>query len=385
MPSSIAPRQSAPKLLHLQILRALAASLVVVDHTYNELYQRGALLSPNIDSAYLQGHLGVSAFFVLSGFIMMRQSADKFGSPANALTFAWHRILRIVPLYWIATALGLAAVLVTHTRILRPAFQLVLSLLFLPNLGNPGKPLPILPQGWTLNFEMAFYLLFAICLLFNRRRGVILLISTLGILVLLGDLFDVTPLHRLRDIWHIYTHWRVLLFAAGVALGMVEIKLGGITRWKQSVSPAWLLLLPAALLLLPQSPFPNAGTTLKVVSLYGAIVVVLCTLVGLERPGWFNRFCILLGDASYSTYLFHMWAFTFTMVPILDFYARSHRAPQSTLQFLVPAIVAANLIGLGVHVFVERPITRYLRRLTFSRKVRPAIAPVLPAGPIGTL
>ena len=385
MTSSIAPRQSAPKLLHLQILRALAASLVVVDHTYNELYQRGAMFSPNIDSAYLQGHLGVSAFFVLSGFIMMRQSADKFGSPANALTFAWHRILRIVPLYWIATVLGLGAVLVTHTRILRPAFQLVLSLLFLPNVGNSGKPLPILPQGWTLNFEMAFYLLFAICLLFNRRRGVILLISTLCFLVLMGDLFDVTPLHRLRDIWHIYTHWRILLFAAGVALGMVEIRLGGITRWRQSISPAWLLLLPVTLLLLPQSPFPNAGTTLKVVSLYGAIVVVLCTLVGLERPGRFNRLCVLLGDASYSTYLFHMWAFTFTMVPILALYARSHRTPQSPIVFLVPAIIAANLIGLAVHLFVERPITQALRRVTFRRKVTPSTDPAISGGSTATL
>lgn len=362
LPSHSDTRSVGSKLLHLQIVRAIAASLVVVDHTYHELFHRGIMSAGHLDSASIIGHLGVSAFFVLSGFIMMRQSANNFGSSVNALTFVWHRVLRIVPLYWIATILWLATLLITGTRILRPVSQLSLSLFFLPNVNNP-RLFPILAQGWTLNFEMAFYLLFAICLLFTRRRGVIILLSTLGLIVLLADLVQVPPHHRLRVLWQIYTHWRILLFAAGVALGVAEIKLGCITRWKQSVSPAWLLVLPAGLLIWPQSPLSFTDPTLKFVSLYGAIVVILCTLVSLDRPGWFNRLGILLGDASYSTYLFHMWVFSFAMPSVLGIYAHFHRTAQSPIAFVVAAVVAANLLGLAVHIFVERPITHALRQL----------------------
>ncbi len=378
------PSSTSPKLLHLQILRAIAASLVVVDHTYNELFQRRIMPVPNLHSAYLLGHLGVSAFFVLSGFIMMRQSAHQFGSPANALTFAWHRILRIVPLYWIATILWLPTLVVTHARTLRPAFQLVLSLLFLPNVGNPEKLSPLLGQGWTLNFEMAFYLLFALCLLLPRRRGVAVLLSTLGVLVFLGTVAQVTPQHRLGDIWQLYTHWRILLFGGGVALALIEIKLGCITRWNMTFSPAWLLVLPAALLLLPRSPFPNAGATLIFGSLFGAAVVVLCTLISLDRPGRFNRLAVLLGDASYSTYLFHLWIFSFTMPPIVRVYAHFHSVPQSPIAFLLVGLVGANILGIAVHLFVERRITLALKRLTFDRRTRSRIVSKYPHGAIAT-
>ena len=198
------------------------------------------------------------------------------------------------------------------------------------------------------------------------------------------DAVHATPHHRLSDIWQLYTHWRILLFGGGVALALVEIKLGCITRWKLTFSPAWLLALPAALLLLPRSPFPNTGATLIFGSVFGAAVVVLCTLISLDRPGRFSRLAVLLGDASYSTYLFHLWIFTLTMPPMVRVYAHFHSLPQSPIAFLLVGLVGANVLGVAVHVFVERPITLALKRLTFDFGSRPRIVPTYLRDPIAT-
>ncbi len=358
-PSTSLKPSSPPKLLHLQILRTLAASLVVVDHTYNELWHRGVMPAGHLDAAYLLGHLGVSAFFVLSGFIMMRQSANNFGSPTGPLNFAWHRILRIVPLYWIATVLWFGTLRLTRVPTPRPLLQLALSLAFLPNIANPKKLDPILGQGWTLNYEMIFYALFALCLFLPLKRGVPILLGILVSIVLLGSVVTAMPSHRL---WGFYTYWLILLFAAGVALAVVEMRLGAISRRNLSVSPAWLLCLPMLMLLAARSPLPNAGITLKLFSLFGGLVVVLCTFVSLENPGWFNRLLILFGDASYSTYLFHVWIFAFIIPPIVALY-RHFQWTVTPLLFVVAALLVSNFLGLAIHLAVERPITRALRKI----------------------
>ncbi len=360
------PPSKPPKLLHLQILRTLAASLVVVDHTYNELYHRGVMPAGHLDAAYLLGHLGVSAFFVLSGFIMMRQSAANFGSPTSPITFAWHRTLRIVPLYWIATLLWFATLRASRIDVPHPFLQLGFSLSFLPNVVNTRKLDPILGQGWTLAYEMGFYALFALCLFLPRKRAVPILFGILVPVVLLGSFVPVTPLYRLHDLWSFYTYWLIILFAAGVGLAVIEIRFGRVDRRSLAVSPAWLLCLPMLMLLFPRSPLPNAGATLKWFSFFGAIVVVLCTLVRLERPGWFNRLLILLGDASYSTYLFHIWVYGWIIPPIAALTLHFHRAIYP-FPFVVAAVVAANVLGLAIHFAVERPLTRVLRKVRIGR------------------
>ena len=364
------PPSKSPKLLHLQILRTLAASLVVVDHTYNELYHRGVLPAGHLDAAYLLGHLGVSAFFVLSGFIMMRQSAANFGQPGSPLAFAWHRILRIVPLYWIATLLWFATLRFSRTDVPHPLLQIGLSLSFLPNVLNPRKLDPILGQGWTLNYEMVFYALFALCLFFPRKRALRILFGVLVPAALLGRFVSVTQLYRLHDLWGFYTYWLIILFAAGVGLALIEMRFGRVDRRSLAISPAWLLCLPMLMLLFSRSPLPNAGATLKWFSFFGAIVVVLCTLVRLEHPSWFNRVLILLGDASYSTYLFHVWVYAWIIPPIAALTAHFQRS-NHPIPFVVAAVVTANLLGLAIHLGVERPLTRVLRKVKIGEAKSP--------------
>jgi exopolysaccharide production protein ExoZ len=169
------------KLHYLQALRAIAAWLVVADH---------ALLSVTHDDprspltliAWMLGNSGVYIFFVVSGFIMVHISWDDFGRRRSAGRFLRRRVIRIVPLYWLATigALAFHHVSATHGA----SAGLILSLLFIPYVN--GGLAPILGQGWTLTYEMMFYAIFAMVLTFHRQIALPLAGLSLGGFVLAG-------------------------------------------------------------------------------------------------------------------------------------------------------------------------------------------------------
>src|SRR5205085_1788 len=112
------------------------------------------------------GTVGVDLFFVISGFIMWTTTRDKHRSPA---AFWLARIVRVVPLYWLFTAAYVAAALIapeSFYNLKLDAFHIVKSFLFIPaEHPNLGLVAPILTLGWTLNYEMFFYLVFGLSLL----------------------------------------------------------------------------------------------------------------------------------------------------------------------------------------------------------------------------
>ena len=75
---------------------------------------------------------------------------------------------------------------------------------------------------------------------------------------------------------------------------------------------------------------------------------------------------VSLGDASYSTYLLHPWSNGWTRNIAARVYPRLHLTFDHPAAFLAVALVAANLLGLLIHLLVERPLTRTLRSLNFG-------------------
>ena len=89
------------KLHKLQVLRAIAALLVVADHSLTVIAGHG--LDPKTATAFswYLGEQGVAIFFVISGFIMVRSNWSAFARPGAAVEFALRRVLRIAPIYWL--------------------------------------------------------------------------------------------------------------------------------------------------------------------------------------------------------------------------------------------------------------------------------------------
>ena len=146
----------------IDALRFFAAFYVVISHLIGAFTKHESFI-------YL--FLGIDIFFIISGFVMM------VSTQISSRHFFIKRIIRICPLYW-----GLTLVTFTIALIVPYLFEnttanfehLFKSLFFIPFDKNGLGYFPILYVGWTLNYEMFFYLLFAIALIFHSEfRGII--------------------------------------------------------------------------------------------------------------------------------------------------------------------------------------------------------------------
>jgi len=328
-------REAPSRLEGIQALRALAALLVVLDHCLLKLTAAGHLPLWVEPFAYRSGSAGVALFFVISGFIMARTASHPRG-PGAARRFIARRLLRIAPLYWLATLIY-AARLAAGGEAVAP-LDLLRSVLFVPYFDADQALRPVLGVGWTLNFEMYFYLVFAVSLLLPARLGLPAIAAFLAASAAFGALVA-APDNALATL---LTSPMLLYFLAGLALHALSAKrsLPALTG-----RTATLLGLPAVAAMLVDSatiPF-----------LAPALVLAAAWL----RPGRVGAPDLALGDASYSTYLFH----GFLLGPLATLMLASQTAPWATAAFLILAVSGSQLCGLAVHLAIERPMLRAVR------------------------
>jgi exopolysaccharide production protein ExoZ len=191
----------------LQALRAIAAWLVVADHALINV-THDDLQNPATSVAWAFGNIGVYLFFVISGFIMVHVCWDDFGRRGSATNFLRKRIIRIVPLYWLATIAAFAFHNISATRVENAGCsELVRSLLFIPYHDENGVWAPIVGQGWTLNYEMMFYAIFAAAMAFRRQIAIPAIGAALGMFALVGSFLPTGILKYLSSpiiLWFVF-------------------------------------------------------------------------------------------------------------------------------------------------------------------------------------
>lgn len=150
----------------VHFLRAVAALLVVVHHIPKYLQDHGFPSFPEFEA----GAFGVDIFFAISGFVMYSTTS---ATNTSAQKFLRDRAIRILPLYWLITILlGISALVIPslfNNFEVHPT-QIVESLLFIPFYNEDGNIRPILSMGWTLHYEVAFYLVTACCIAVNINK-----------------------------------------------------------------------------------------------------------------------------------------------------------------------------------------------------------------------
>jgi Acyltransferase family len=163
---TVSARENSPRnFLTIQALRAVAALLVVLLHAFETWGERVDPTALGVN--WENGAAGVDIFFIISGFVMVISSRRLVDQAGAWLIFIRHRVVRIVPLYWLLTTVKILAVVALGGVVLRTGldFNFVAgSYLFLPVTDSAGHFRPILPVGWTLTYEFLFYLLFAAAL-----------------------------------------------------------------------------------------------------------------------------------------------------------------------------------------------------------------------------
>ena len=349
----LALTRSASILPGVQVLRALAALMVVLHHAeLNVLLGFGFAGPPR----FLVGSAGVDVFFVISGFIMLVSSRRLFAARGASATFLLRRLIRIVPLYWAVTSVYVVGYLLAPGALGRPVSvgTALASYLFWPHVGPDGTTHPVLVVGWTLNDEMFFYALFAAAVALPRGRAVLLVTGALLATVALGASVG-SSLPALA----FWGEPIVLEFAAGIALGLAYERRAFVPR------PLAILGVCAALAAFVGQvgqPIPDSWPRLVA---YGLPALFLVGGVALARPqdaaSRLPSPLVFLGDASYSLYLVHLLALTATRLVAI----RLGLAPTSVAEavaFGAVSLAAAIAAGSASYLLFERPVTRWLRR-----------------------
>jgi exopolysaccharide production protein ExoZ len=279
---------SKPRLDQLQILRLVAASAVMFFHVGTSLQT-----DLGVETNYFSlGAYGVDIFFVLSGFIITYSVRPE----AGAMYFGIRRIARIVPLYWTLT-IGVAIIAAIFPHLLNSttfSFEnLMKSLLFIPYRKENGLVQPMLFLGWTLNYEMFFYVIVTASLLVKPWKSLYPCVLIV-VLVILGQLGLFSSVET-----RFYTDPIVLEFVFGVILCNVWIGQAD----KFQMYRGLLLSFSATTFLL--SLCIDVGQLRPFVQGAAATSLIAAMLpVHLSRDK-IVKALVLCGNASYSLYLAH--------------------------------------------------------------------------------
>lgn len=327
--STTTPQHATARLDSLTGLRWLAA-LAVFAHHFWEGYPQTSV-----------GLLGVTFFFVLSGFVLTWSCSTH---PAT-LRFYRNRVARVVPSMMVAVLAGAAIAKMGMG-------QLVFSLLGL----QAWSPDPSVYYGgagvvWSLTCELFFYALFPylfrglINLTAAQRRWLVADVLLVGVLLrlVMGAsqgffdrwdfnywFFDLFPLMRLPE------------FLVGIVLAL-EVKNGLKVRW---ALPFGLVGLALVTLVAIAGDYRLWWNLLAI----GPVCLLIVSVVQGRSDGrksWLaSRPMIWLGEVSFCFYLFHY--IVLLVVP-----------PVNSL--LVPLFLASVLVAAAVHYLIEKPFNRLIR------------------------
>jgi peptidoglycan/LPS O-acetylase OafA/YrhL len=299
------------------------------------------------------GNFGVDVFFAISGFVMVLSSQRLFGQPGASRSFLTRRLIRIVPLYW--AALLFMAVWGLRFPPAPDAASLVHAFAFVPYASNTanGRIVPPLEVGWTLNYEMLFYILFALCLGRTARATVGRVAALLCAIVVVGS---VVPLPVPFASW---TSPIILEFAGGMVIALAYN--GGVRL--PAAARLGLVFLAVPLVFAQALGLDIAiegWVRLLVWGVAAWFVLAAATLAPASSDPWAPRFWNAGGDISYALYLLHM-----PVMIVGQMVWRHFKWPYGAMQevlFVIATTSLSVLAAVVAHRLFEKPLTRWLNR-----------------------
>jgi exopolysaccharide production protein ExoZ len=357
---------SQQKLVRFQHLRAIAALIVTASHSVADVNRLYGFEAVNF---YIPGQFGVEIFFVISGFIIFLISAQEGQSRVSIWQFLANRVWRIVPLYWIFTAVFITLALAMPNSVNRSELDLshvIASLVFLPLEGPSGSMSPVYSLGWSLNYEAFFYLLFAVLLSFGRLTAICGTSLLMAALVMLNS---IAPEGTAAAVW---TMPYLLEFGAGmwIAAGVrtVSFRIPAWTFW-----PGMCATLAISAIYFS---YQEVHYTVSPVTILLAILFVMVGAFSAEpkRRGCLNALMEAVGDSSYSLYLTHM--FTIRAIVLAFAYLSLGRLIPAPVIWLLTVGICA-LAAYGNFLLLERRAIPALR-LRLRHAARGWIARRLP-------
>jgi peptidoglycan/LPS O-acetylase OafA/YrhL len=338
-------------LTSIQILRGIAALLVVFHHYVGTSVQRGFAI-PGLEGAAV-GNAGVDIFFVISGFIMEYTVGAHAYRGGDRTIFIVRRIIRIVPLYWVLTTVAfLAAVFWKGAITSRPTTeQFLWSLILLPGVNGIGHVDYVIPMAWTLAYEFYFYAIFACLLGVSPKvrlvsQAIIFFASTL-----IGSVFaPASPLLGMVT--------NPLLFEFLVGCLLAQLVRSG---WALDGRLATGLIVAASTIFVFELKRDTSDSVVRLLiwGVPAAMLVYGAVLGKREARSMLAMAFGHIGDISYSLYLSHFF--------VIALFAKLYSAWATTFP-ISPWMAAIALFGLCLlgaqfcYALIERPSRIWLQQ-----------------------
>ncbi len=346
----------ASGLLSVQVMRGVAALMVVVFHI---LTQFSSLIGPIVLEVGRVLQAGVDVFFVISGFIMWHICSLKKLTPGK---FIMSRLIRILPLYWLVTTviavLGFAKPTLLNNEPM-DGMHLLGSYMFLPiPRQSNGQLWPLVMQGWTLNYEMLFYAIFAIAILFRPKISLLFVAASFALIHGLTWVLPTTAQHSF--------YGNSILFEFLLGIGLAYVYNMGVRLPRVA---GFSLLAVGVLLLMLTALLPDVLRFFK----WGIPALMIVAGLVLQQPLPKSRSITVMaaiGDASYSIYLLHFMLVHFANGVFFRLSGMFDSAVGTALVFVTTFmffLLLSILVGYAMFLAFERPVTWYLRRLFFAQ------------------
>ena len=336
-------------------LRAVAVMVVIIGHHGYPI--------PGIPA-----DLGVSAFFVLSGFLitrlLMREEATT--GRVSLTGFYARRTFRIFPAYYAFLLFSFVL-----DRIQGSVWSPTLGLsavTYTVNYFNAlhHHPSNSISHAWSLGVEEQFYLLWPFAFVLLARHGRRALMTGVGVAAVVAIGWRTWLLLHASDVAYLYNAFdtRFDNLAVGCLLALAA-DFEAVGRSAEAVSRrGWypvgtLALLAASRVLTPSSYHYTAGFTINALLLMVLIVQMMLLYQSLLWS-WLEHPAVrYLGAISYPMYLYHQWG---------DSVGR--HVATGRMPIFLAGLTATILLATGSYYVIERPFLGLKRRFEVARVAR---------------
>lgn len=327
----------------IQCLRSIAALLVLLQHiTYYTVTAKGLNYADFLKVDF--GVIGVSLFFVISGFVMA-------GCMKENYSFMFFRVIRIYPSYWLSILLSFV--------LLHNAFEwhLDLASLFLIPVNNLNNSYKI--PYWTLIFEMTFYAITYLMILAGgeKSRTVHMLCFWLLAIFMFNKYYPIVGA----------VPGKLIIFSINniyFIIGMLTfLHLENVKK-----IPAPLMLIGSLILWGMSNSFTSFAFTL-ISSVAYSLLLVYCI------DNLNNKYLTKLGNFSFGIYLLHVPVCCLIIKIILE------NSPHISLRYLwiftmLFSFISSTLFGFFEHNFyllLKRKVSSWLHKRKSNQNHMPLL------------